>query len=112
MSFTSSMGSKAWIVATSMAVVEVLKDQGFCRWNYALRSINQHTKIGNDIRSSISQAKRQFLSSFPEMTNNNDSNKNITNKDGNGDFSDDRVTIRKKHKQEALRNVMFMVDMV
>ncbi|KAI3988169.1 hypothetical protein MKX01_011958 [Papaver californicum] len=108
MSFISSMGSKAWIVATSMGVVEVLKDQGFCRWNYALRSINQHTKIGNDIRSSISQAKRQFLSSFPETTN----NKNIMNKDGNGDFSDDRVTIRKKHKQEALRNVMLMVDMV
>ncbi|KAI3965871.1 hypothetical protein MKX01_010828 [Papaver californicum] len=74
MSFISSIGSNVWILATSVGVVEVLEDQGFCRWYYALRCVNQRTKIDNDIRSSISQAIRRFLS-CPETTNNNNDKK-------------------------------------
>ncbi|KAF8411251.1 hypothetical protein HHK36_003798 [Tetracentron sinense] len=50
-----SSTSRAWIVAASVGAVEVLKDQGFCKWNYALRSLQQHGR--NNLRS-FSEAKR------------------------------------------------------
>ncbi|KAL3565798.1 hypothetical protein D5086_033844 [Populus alba] len=50
-----SSASRAWAVAASMAAVEALKDQGFCRWNYTIRSLHQHAK--NQVKS-ISQTKK------------------------------------------------------
>ncbi|KAI9077500.1 hypothetical protein K1719_040522 [Acacia pycnantha] len=54
------IASRAWIVATSVGVVEALKYQGVCRWNHSLRSVQQHLK--NQARS-VSQAKKLSSSS-------------------------------------------------
>ncbi|XP_057972383.1 uncharacterized protein LOC131160581 [Malania oleifera] len=51
----SSTARRAWIAAASIGAVEALKDQGICRWNYALRSLQQHAK--SNMRSYI-HAKR------------------------------------------------------
>ncbi|PQQ06784.1 uncharacterized protein Pyn_34321 [Prunus yedoensis var. nudiflora] len=51
----------AWIAAVSVGAVEALKDQGFCRWSYTMRSLNQHAK--NNMRSFL-QAKELLFFFF------------------------------------------------
>ncbi|XP_034898428.1 uncharacterized protein [Populus alba] len=56
-----STARTAWIVGASIGAVEALKDQGFCRWTYTMRSLHKHAK--NNMRS-ISQARKLSSSSF------------------------------------------------
>ncbi|KAJ6291359.1 hypothetical protein OIU76_023429 [Salix suchowensis] len=55
-----SAARKAWIVGASIGAVEALKDQGFCRWTYTIRSL--HQRAMNNMRS-ISQANKLSSSS-------------------------------------------------
>ncbi|KMS98371.1 hypothetical protein BVRB_4g093270 [Beta vulgaris subsp. vulgaris] len=79
----SSARSRAWIV---MAAVEGMKDQGYARWNYTLRSLHQHVK--NNVRS-YSQAKKLSGSSSSVISQK---------------FRDEKL----KQSEESLRKVMYL----
>ncbi|KAA0046885.1 hypothetical protein IC582_014393 [Cucumis melo] len=51
---------RAWFVAASIGAVEALKDQGVCRWNNVIKSLQQHGKT--KVRSYY-QAKKLSASS-------------------------------------------------
>nr|XP_009772951.1 PREDICTED: uncharacterized protein LOC104223251 [Nicotiana sylvestris]XP_016506577.1 PREDICTED: uncharacterized protein LOC107824343 [Nicotiana tabacum] len=78
-----SSSRRAWIIAASVGAVEALKDQGFCRWNYPLRSFAQHTK--NNMRS-YSQAKKLSTSSSSPIARSD----------------------KAKQSEESLRKVMYL----
>ncbi|KAJ0666876.1 hypothetical protein HanPI659440_Chr17g0671571 [Helianthus annuus] len=42
--YSMSSTSRAWMVAGTVGLVEALKDQGFARWNYTIRTIHHHAK--------------------------------------------------------------------
>ncbi|KAI3728717.1 hypothetical protein L6452_17358 [Arctium lappa] len=52
--YTMSSTSRAWMVAGTVGLVEGLKDHGFARWNYAIRTLHHHAK--SNLRS-ISHTK-------------------------------------------------------
>ncbi|KAJ6289232.1 hypothetical protein OIU76_025109 [Salix suchowensis] len=80
-----SSACKALLVAAAIGGVEALKDQGFCRWNYTLRSLHQHAK--NHVRS-VSQAKKLSSSSSAMISN---------------IFNEEKA----KQAEESLRKVIF-----
>ncbi|KAI3502165.1 hypothetical protein L1887_30198 [Cichorium endivia] len=80
-----SSTSRAWMVAGTVGVVEALKDQGFARWNYAIRTIHHHAK--SNLRS-ISQTRK--LTSPAAMA----SSKGMEEK--------------AKQSEESLRKVMYL----
>ncbi|XP_048435074.1 uncharacterized protein LOC103942971 [Pyrus x bretschneideri] len=61
MTISSAAARRGWVVAASVGVVEALKDQGICRWNYTMRLLQQHVK--NQL-GSFSQANKFSSSSY------------------------------------------------
>ncbi|KAL6143798.1 hypothetical protein ACLB2K_054493 [Fragaria x ananassa] len=84
---SSALARRAWIVAASVGVVEALKDQGICRWNYTMKLMQQQAKT--HLRS-YSQAHSKLSSSSSALV----SSKLI----------DDKA----KHSEESLRKVMYL----
>ncbi|XP_071701714.1 uncharacterized protein [Rutidosis leptorrhynchoides] len=80
-----SSRSRAWMVAGTVGLVEALKDQGFARWNYTIRTIHHHAK--SNLRS-LSQSNK--LSSQAAMAS------NICMED------------KAKQSEESLRKVMYL----
>lgn len=58
---------RAWIIASSIGAVEALKDQGVCKWNGVIRSLQQHAKYNN---RSYHQAKKLTAQSSSVISNN------------------------------------------
>ncbi|XP_010905546.1 uncharacterized protein [Elaeis guineensis] len=77
------------IVAASVGAVEALKDQaGLCRWNYALRSLQQRAKSN---MGSLAQTRRMSSSSNIEM---------IKGREG--------IDEKAKRSEDSLRKVMYL----
>ncbi|KAL6999432.1 hypothetical protein U1Q18_000593 [Sarracenia purpurea var. burkii] len=72
-----SASRKAWIVAASIGAVEAMKDQGFCRWNYPLKSLLRHAKTN---LKSYCQAQRLSGSSSSSSSSSSASASMICNK--------------------------------
>ncbi|XP_010241105.1 PREDICTED: uncharacterized protein LOC104585804 [Nelumbo nucifera] len=85
-----SSTSRAWISAASVGVVEAMKDQGICRWNYALRSLHQQAKNNLGL---FSQSKGVLSSSSSSSMA---TNKAMQNEQ------------QKKQSEESLRKVMYL----
>ncbi|XP_004487334.1 uncharacterized protein [Cicer arietinum] len=85
-----SSSSRAWTAAGSVGVVEALKDQGICRWNHAIKSLQNHLK--NNVRS-FSQANKLSSSSSSSSAMVSNSNRQKQNA---------------KQSEESLRTVMYL----
>ena len=87
-----SSTSRAWAAAASVAVVEALKDQGICRWNHTLKSLQNHVK--NNVRS-FSQAKQ-----ISSLSSSSSSSTLVSNSN--------RQKEKAKQSEESLRKVMYL----
>ncbi|KAL3636835.1 hypothetical protein CASFOL_019134 [Castilleja foliolosa] len=82
-----SSRSKAWLVAASIGAVEAMKDQlGVCRWNYGLKSAQQHAKTNLRL---YAQAHKLFGPSSAMASSNGQEDK-------------------MKQSEESLRTVMYL----
>lgn len=88
---SSSRRALSWIVASSIGAVEALKDEGFARWNYTMRLLQQHAKANyNYLTKQKHFGKSSTIHVSNKMTMNMMKDKKL------------------KQSEESLRNVMYL----
>ncbi|EYU33562.1 hypothetical protein ABFS82_08G181800 [Erythranthe guttata] len=87
-------GRSAWLVAASIGAVEALKDQGFCRFDYAMKVVQQRTRNNLMFGSCNKTHQAKKMSSLSSSS----SSAMATN----------GQELRLKESEESLRKVMYL----
>ncbi|WMV59706.1 hypothetical protein MTR67_053091 [Solanum verrucosum] len=72
-----SSSRRAWIVASSIGAIEALKDEGFARWNYTMRLLQQHAKTNYLTRQSLSGKSSTIIVSNKKLKQSEESLRNV-----------------------------------
>ncbi|KAL1299070.1 hypothetical protein AAHE18_18G081800 [Arachis hypogaea] len=90
------------VASTTVGVMEVLKDQGYCRWNTTMKSVAQGAK--NHVKSS--QHKAANNSNNNNISHQSSSSSMIANNNKLRDEIDEIEHMKKA--EESLRTVMYL----
>ncbi|KAL7143269.1 hypothetical protein ABFS83_08G180500 [Erythranthe nasuta] len=89
-------GRSAWLVAASIGAVEALKDQGFCRFDYAMKIVQQRTR-NNLMFGSCNKTHQAKKMSSSSSSSSSSSAMPTTGQE-----------LRLKESEESLRKVMYL----
>ncbi|MED6162487.1 hypothetical protein PIB30_070886 [Stylosanthes scabra] len=88
------------VASTTVGVMEVLKDQGYCRWNTTMKSVAQGAK------NHVNSAQHKAAANNKNMSHQSSSSSAIGNNNKLSDHIDEIEHMRKA--EESLRTVMYL----
>ncbi|KAM4093310.1 hypothetical protein ACB094_06G106200 [Castanea mollissima] len=94
------------IVAVSVGVVEAMKDQGICRWNFIMRSAQQHAK--NHLRSIFQTRNLSSLTSADSDLESAGDLLVFSSASSSAMVSSKLRDDKMKQSEESLRKVMYL----